>query len=268
MSHYRLNRRELCLALAAAPLALGLRGTTGAAGLARAFGLRYMLASSMYGTLKLEKILPEVRKTGADSVDLWPRPHGDQREQMDQMGHERFRELLRRHSVRLGATTRYDLGPLRLEDEMRLLQQFGGSLLVSGSVGPRGASGAELKQAVHRFAEQMKPHAAAAEEAGVRIGIENHGHALICSPDSLRWFAEAARSPNLGIALAPYHLPQDERLLAKLIEDLGPKLVHFYAWQYGRGCQTKLPKSEELEQMPGRGKLDFRPLLAALGKIA
>jgi sugar phosphate isomerase/epimerase len=30
---------------------------------------------------------------------------------------------------------------------------------------------------------------------------------------------------------------------------------------------TKLPKPQELEQMPGRGKLDFAPLLAALKEI-
>jgi sugar phosphate isomerase/epimerase len=29
----------------------------------------------------------------------------------------------------------------------------------------------------------------------------------------------------------------------------------------------KLPKAQELEQMPGRGVLDFRPVLAALKKI-
>ena len=74
-------------------------------------------------------------------------------------------------------------------------------------------------------------------------------------------------SPKLGVALAPYHLPQDERLLARLIEDLGPGLVHFYAWQFGRGCMEKLPKQQELQQMPGRGKLDFKPLLTALKRI-
>ncbi len=52
-----------------------------------------------------------------------------------------------------------------------------------------------------------------------------------------------------------------------MIEDLGPKLVHFYAWQYGKGCFEKLPKSEELLQLPGRGPLDFGPLMAALKKV-
>ena len=125
----------------------------------------------------------------------------------------------------------------------------------------------QRRDSAETYRQGGREELAAAEEAGVTIGIENHGHALIATPDSIRYFAELAGSPNLGIALAPYHLPQDEDLLGRLIEDLGPKLVHFYAWQHGMGCMTKLPKEEELQQMPGRGPLDFRPLLAALAKI-
>ncbi|GAG42036.1 unnamed protein product, partial [marine sediment metagenome] len=72
---------------------------------------------------------------------------------------------------------------------------------------------------------------------------------------------------HIGIALAPYHLPQDPALIAQLIEDLGDHLVHFYAWQHGAGCHEKRPKEEELLQMPGRGDLDFVPILAALKAI-
>ena len=164
-------------------------------------------------------------------------------------------------------TTRYDLGPLKLQDELRVLGRFGGTSIVAGSVGPKNLSGKECKRAVGQFVQKMKPHVAVAEEEGVTIAIENHANALIATPDSIRYLAELSPSPRLGVAFAPYHLPQDEQLLARLIEDLGPKLVHFYAWQYGQGCMTKLPKARELEQMPGRGKLDFRPLLAALKKI-
>jgi sugar phosphate isomerase/epimerase len=221
----------------------------------------------MYGKLKLEGVVPEVRKTGADCIDLWPLRHADQREQMEAMGHEKFAQLLAAHHVKLGMTTRYDLGPFGLQDEMRVLHKFGGRLVISGSQGPRDVSGEEAKRAVKQFIDKMKPHVEVAEELGVTIGIENHGHALVASPDSLRYFAELTPSKNLGIALAPYHLPQDEKLLAGLIEDLGPALAHFYAWQHGQGCMEKLPKEQELEQMPGRGKLDFKPLLAALAKI-
>ena len=41
----------------------------------------------------------------------------------------------------------------------------------------------------------------------------------------------------------------------------------FYAWQHGMGCHKKLPKEQELLQMPGRGKLDFTPILSALRDI-
>lgn len=232
-----------------------------------AFRLRYILASSLFGKMRLEEVVPEVRKTGTEWLDIWPEVHANHREQMDALGRDRFAALLARHGARLGMTTRYDLGPFRLREEIKVVRDLGGSLIVTGSQGPRGLVGDECKRAVGAFIEKMKPHVAAAEEAGVTIAIENHAHALVASIDSLRYFAEFAKSPRLGIALAPYHLPQDPSLLARLIEDLGPKVVHFYAWQEGRGCFQKLPKDEELEQLPGRGKLDFRPILAALRKI-
>jgi sugar phosphate isomerase/epimerase len=263
-----LTRREFCRASAALVTAAAMPSKPLAvAATQEPFRLRYALASCMYGKLPLAQIVPEVPKTGAAWLDLWALPHGDQREQMDVLGREKFQALLAVHNVRLGMTTRYDLGPFRLQDELRLLSKLGGRLIVTGSGGPSEPSGAEAKRAVARFVEQMKPHVAVAEECGVTIAIENHAQSLLHTPDSFRYLAELSPSPRLGIAMAPYHLPQDERLLASLISDLGPRLVHFYAWQHGRGCMTKMPKAEELQQMPGRGKLDFRPLLAALRKI-
>ena len=267
MDKTALDRRQMCRLLAAGPAALALGAGRRAVAESKPLALRYVLASSMYGTLKLEDIVPEVRKAGADSIDLWPRRHADQREQMDAMGHEKFAQLLAEHNVSLGMITRYDLGPFGLQDEMRVLQKFGGRLVISGSHGPRDVEGEEAKQAVKQFIDQMKPHVEVAEELGVTIGIENHASALLSTLDSLRYFAEFTPSPNLGVALAPYHLPQDVGVLAGLMEDLGPALAHFYAWQHGQGCMEKLLKAQELEQMPGRGSLDFKPLLAALEKI-
>jgi sugar phosphate isomerase/epimerase len=267
MANTTLNRRQMCQLLAAGPTAFGLAASWLVAEEPKPFALRYVLASSMYGTLKLEDILPEVRKTGADAIDLWPLPHADQRGQMEAMGREKFVDLLAVHDVKLGMTTRYDLGPFGLQQEMHVLHAFGGRLVISGSHGPPDVAGAEAKRAVQQFIEQMKPHVHVAEELGVVIGIENHQHALLSTPDSLRYFAEFSPSRNLGVALAPYHLPQDENLLAQLIGDLGPALVHFYAWQHGQGCMNAQPKEQELEQLPGRGKLNFQPLLDAMNKI-
>lgn len=94
------------------------------------FAFRYIVGSSMYGELPLAEILREVNKTGAQHIDIWPRKHGNQREQVEEM------------------------------------------------------------KAVKVFTEELKPHADAAGEAGVRIGIENHANNLIDSADSLKWLIE------------------------------------------------------------------------------
>ena len=229
--------------------------------------MTYILASSLYGKIRLEEIVPEVHKTGAEHIDIWPLGHADQREQMEKMGHDRFAELLAEHEVKLGILTHYDLGPYGLQAEMKVAQKLGGKILICGSDRLSSEGGKSLKQQVKDFLERLKPHAEAAARAGVIIGVENHGNSLISSPDSIRYFGELAESEQLGIALAPYHLPQDPDLIAGLIKGLGPKLVHFYAWQHGKGAVKKLPKEEEMFQMPGYGPMDFTRILGALREI-
>ena len=233
----------------------------------RQFELNYILASCMYGTLPLAEIVPEVKKVGSEHIDIWPRIHGNQREQVASMGSTAFAELLATHRVGLGISTRFDLGPFGLEEEMVFAHEFGASLIVTGSKGPKGLVGEELRAAVADFAEALKPHIAAAEKHDITISIENHSSALIESPDSMKWLIELTASPHIGIALAPYHLPDDAQLVAQLIENLGQGVALFYAWQHGMGCHEKLPKEQELMQMPGRGSLDFAPILSALKKI-
>jgi len=50
------------------------------------FRFKYLLASCMYGYTDIHEIIPDVSKTGASAVDLWPMVHGNQREQLDKMG--------------------------------------------------------------------------------------------------------------------------------------------------------------------------------------
>jgi len=231
------------------------------------FKLKYIVGSCMYGYMDLATIVPEVVKTGATALDIWPKVHGNQREQLAEMGEEKFAALLKNHNVQLGCITQYKLGPFNLQDEMKLAARLGCHTMITGGKGPKGLTGAPLKAAVKEFIEKMKPQLEVAAETGVTIAIENHGNNLIESPDSLKWLAELRPSKHLGVALAPYHLEQDANKLAELIETLGDSLVMFYAWQHGEGCMTKMPKEKELLQMPGRGPLDFAPLLAALRKI-
>jgi sugar phosphate isomerase/epimerase len=219
--------------------------------------LRYVVSTSMYGVNPITEIVPEVRKTGASYLDIWPKPQGNQRVQIDEMGLDNFISLLRRHNARVGVLSRYDLGPFKLRDEFPVAKKLGATTIVTGSQRSRDLSGEALKTAVKDFAEQMRTHAEEAQSSGVSIAVENHGGALLNTPDSLKWFAEFAPEKGLQIAFAPYHLEQKPAAIASLIEALGNRIGFLYVWQHGK----------EHEQLPGRGPLDFAPVVAALRKI-
>jgi sugar phosphate isomerase/epimerase len=262
------TRRGFLSAAAAMTLTAASHGRDGGPAVPSPFKLRYLLGSCLYGYMDMGTILPHVAGTGAEALDIWPKVHGSQREQLDDMGEERFAALLARHNVRLGCITQYRLGPFNLLDELRLAARLGCRTVVTGGKGPKGLAGGELKAAVRAFVAQMAPTLETADETGVTVAIENHGNNLIDSPDALKWLMEFRPSKHLGVALAPYHLPQDAGLLASLIRALGNEcLAVFYAWQHGEGCMTRMPKEKELLQMPGRGPLDFKPLVAALREI-
>lgn len=246
----QITRRAVCQAMSA--------GLSAWSATARGAGQRadvpgeYLLASAMYGTLPLKEVLAEVRKTGAGRIDLWRRPHANHWEQVSKLGEDKFADLLKEHDLQLGAVTFWDGD---FENSLRFAARHGAPIVVTGFV-PKA-------RALRAFQRKIKKHLALAEELKVTLAIENHG----ASFDDIRRFAESADFPCLGVALAPYHLPQDETQLAKLVANLGPKLKLFYAWQHGMGCMKKLPKEQELLQMPGRGKLNFAPIVEALRKI-
>lgn len=253
-----MNRRRFLQSIAAATAAPAFAAEV-------PWKLNYMLASAMYGSLPLAEILPEVKKTGATGIELWPKKHGTQREEMDAIGHDKFAAMLKEHGIGFGGSTRYDLGPFGLTEEIAVVKKLGGTFIVTGGAGEFKVSPEQLKANVKAFVEKMKPHAALAAENGVEIGIENHINNLIDTPDSLLWLADDIRNiPGIGIALAPYHLPQDTKLLSDLITHIDKKMTLFYTWEHGMGCMKPMPKAEELQQLPGRGKLDWKPLLAAL----
>ena len=96
----KLTRRQFCAASAAACASTSLR-TFAVAVEPAPPALRYIVGSCMYGYESLASILPEVRKCGATAIDLWPKVHGSQREQLDELGEEKFRSLLEAHDVSL-----------------------------------------------------------------------------------------------------------------------------------------------------------------------
>ncbi|MBI1370698.1 MAG: TIM barrel protein [Planctomycetes bacterium] len=264
----RPTRRRFCQSVLASVAALGL--PRGSFADTSAFKLRYILASAMYGTTALADILPEVHKAGATALDIWPKPHGNQREQVDELGVDAFETLLQKNHVPLGCITCYAYGPFGLQPQMQLAQQVGSrqTVFVTGASGPKGQTGDALDKAVAQFVEKMKPHHDAAAKFDYTIAIENHVNSLIESPESMRRLAEHTTDmPHLGIAFGPHHLEQDAAMQAKLIEDLGPCVKFFYAQQHGKGASKPQPVEDEHMQMPGNGPLDFKPLVQSLKKI-
>lgn len=231
------------------------------------FKFNYLVGSCLYGYAKLEDILPEVKKAGASSIDIWPMIHGNQREQIDEMGEDKFAELLKKNDVTLGCLSQYKLGPFDLSEELRFAKRFGCHTIVVNAKGPMNVQGSELKSAIASFAEQFKPTLDAAAEAGVSIAVENHSKNIIATPDAIRWLRELCPHPSMSIALAPYHLDQDPALICDLIHFLGPSISIFYAWQHGNGSMQEQPKEKERLQLPGKGSLDFAPIVKSLQQI-
>jgi sugar phosphate isomerase/epimerase len=231
--------------------------------------LRYVLSSALYGEMPLETILPEVSKAGCEAIDIWCRVHGNQREQIAEMGDDAFAALLEKYHTKLGVSTRYPLGPFKLQEEMAWLKKLGGKIVLTGCSGPKNPEGAEAKAAIQKFIEDMKPHIAKAEELGVAIAIENHINTALHHPDSLRYFAEFNHSPALGVALAFHHLHPWQDQIPALIRDLGvAQLPFIYFQEHSEGISKKVAKEIEMQQMPGfGGTLDYREVLKALREI-
>ncbi len=258
-----MNRRTFCQLTSAAALASTSRATK----TEQNFKLNYLVSSAMYGTTPLAEVLPEISMAGTSAIDIWPRPHANHREQIAEMGLDALEELLKKSKVQLGVLTHYKLGPFGLGLELPIAKRFGCHLIVCGARGNKSAKGDELKAAVKGFVDQMMPHADAAGEHGVTIAIENHSGQILTTTDGMKWFAEFATHPHLGLAFAPHHLPQDARMQGELIPELGNKIAFFYGQQFGTGSHQKQPRDKELLQMPGRGPLDFTPLLRGLKKV-
>lgn len=235
------------------------------------FKLRYVLNSAMFGEMSLGDILPEIKKVGAESIDIWRKVHGNQREQITEMSDEACKALLKKHDAKISMSTCYPLGPTGLQEEMVWLQQYGGKIIVAGSgkYPDSEPSGAAAREQVKKMLEVLKPHVAKAEETGITIALENHVGQCLHHPDSLRYFVEFNKSSNLGIAFAPHHLHEWESDIPQLIRNLGDANIPFmYFQEHSAGIFEKKPKEIEMQQLPGfGGGLDYRLIVSALRDI-
>lgn len=261
-----MNRRNACRLIGSTLMVpSALRAAEGAD-----FKIRYVLSSALYGDLPLDEVLGEVKKSGAESVDIWRKVHATHREQITEMGDEAFQALLRKHGVPMSVSTCYPLGPFKQDDELRWVKKNGGIMTVcgSGKMGDADVSGAEAKAQVTAFFEKLKPHYELAEELGVTMAIENHKNSMLSSPDSIRYFVDLNPSKAVGIAFAPHHLHDAVDQIPALIRHCGKENLPFiYFQEYHLSSKQQMPKEEELKQLPGFGSLDYVPIVAAMKEI-
>ncbi len=262
-----MNRREACRVFGGALVFPAILK----AAQKKSLKLNYTLSSALYGEMALDVILPEIAKAGCQSIDIWRRRHGNQREQIAEMGDAACQALLEKHSAQISVSTCYPLGPLGLQEEMEWLHQYGGKVIVTGSgrYPDSDPVGAAAKAQVKTMLETLKPHVAKAEENGITIALENHSKQLLYHPDALRYFAEYNKSPNLGVAFAPHHLHLFEDEIPSLVHDLGNENIPFmYFQEHSEGIFVKTSKEIEMQQLPGYGGgLDYRLIVAALRDI-
>lgn len=231
---------------------------------------RYVLSSAMYGDMTVDTVLGEVKKAGCDSVDIWRKVHGTQREQIEEMGDEAFQALLKKHGIPLGVSTCYPLGPFKQDEEMRWVKKNGGLMTIcgTGNMGEKNPQGSEAKKQVRTFFEKLKPHYELAEELGITMALENHGNSMLSHPDSIRYFIELNPSTRVGIAFAPHHLHDFIEEIPKLIREIGAEQMPFiYFQEHHPSSKKTMAKEEELKQLPGFGSLDYGPILAAMREI-
>ncbi|MBM4079521.1 MAG: sugar phosphate isomerase/epimerase [Planctomycetes bacterium] len=214
---------------------------------------RFSVSTIMYPDSPLEVALEEIAKTGCQAVDLW---EGHAKMQTNHMQWvefhrgEHLRRIVESFGLKLFAFSIYwSPGDKRLQ-RLEWLKDAGGEVAVLGG-------GAGAGQPVEAGVSALQPLVEKAEKLGVKIAGENHGGSSLCSIASMREFVRLAKSPSLGIALAPYHVMGAKESVPEAIEAIGPKLFFFYAWQRAPG----------LKELPGDGALDFLPVLKALRKV-
>ncbi len=260
------SRREFLTSLAGAAVVASGAGRAAAAQ-DGAFRLRHVLSTSIYGTLPVADIAAEATPADWAGLDIWGGRWGNQREQIAALGVERFAALLQARKTRVCCFTCMDTGFLEAQEPLRMMRALGGDTIVAmlpgGIARAKELRGDELRRGIRATVEKMKPIIALAGEQGVKLAIENHSGGLLATPESLPMLLDAIPERHVGVALAPYHLPQEPELLGKLAGELGERVLFFYAWQHGDGSGDLAP-SKQRRQLPGVGPLDFKPMLAAL----
>lgn len=220
----------------------------------RKWKMKLSTSSIQFSSLPIEEACRRIAALGFSGIDIWCAYQncGHLDDCLERLGPEGLVALLKETKLELTAFSTYVGGFAKYA---KLLGEAGGGVAVQGSAAP--CDPAELTARMRQFLEELKPLVELAEETGTHLAIENHGHALLDGLDSFKAFVDLNESPQLGLALAPYHLQAIEASTPKAIEICGKQLFFFYAWQ----------NAPELKQLPGHGPTDCKPWIEALARI-
>ncbi len=256
----RLGRRQFLAAAAATCASTGLASLTADAR-ANPWTMRLSFSSVMLGDLPIEDVCERAARLGFEAIDIWC-PFGSCRHLADvveRLGPDDLKELLGRHKLALSAFTTYTTKQetAGFPAYTDFIGQFGGGVVVRESAYVQVKS-EDLTAAMSNFFEKLKPQIEQAAASKVTLAIENHGDALLGSPDSFKAFVDLNPAPEqVGLAVAPYHLQNIKASVEDVIRTAGSQLLFFYAWQSARG----------MNQLPGHGPANFAPWLEALAGI-
>lgn len=204
--------------------------------------------------LPIEQACERIARLGFEAIDIWSAhqgcPHLD--DIAKRLGSDGLKKLLAKHQLKLFAFSVYRGGYERYAE---LLGKAGGGVAIRGST--KACKPEELTTRMREFIDGLKPLIELAEKYNSYLAIENHGNALLCSPDSLKAFVDINTSPRLGIALAPYHIQTLKASVPQAIRICGKQLFFFYAWQH----------FPDAKQLPGIGPTDMTPWMQALADI-
>jgi len=216
--------------------------------------MRLSTSSIHFMQLPIEKACEKIAKLGFEAIDIWSAhdgcPHLD--DVQKRLGPEGLREMLAKNKLKLCGFSVYRGGYARYAE---LLGKAGGGVAIQGSAPP--CESEELTSRMRQFIERLKPLVELAQDHDSYLAIENHGHALLDSLDSLKAFVDMNSSPRLGIALAPYHIQTLKASVPEAIRICGKQLFFFYAWQHHPGAK----------QLPGIGPTSMTPWIRALADI-
>ncbi len=250
-----MNRRNFLRVLSTGP-ALAAAGYAAAgcgATQRRRRDVRISASSALFRNSTLEDACGRIGGVDFEAIDLWGAEGCRHLEDAEQrLGADGLRELLSRNGLRPWAFT---IDPGTYDRHAAFIGELGGGVIVQSA--PPGVPPSELSARMRDFIQSLQPAADLAASHNSRIAVINGGGSLLNTLDSIKAFTDLNSHPNLGIALAPYHLQAIGVSVPEAIHTAGSQLQFFHAWQYAQG----------LRQLPLYGPADFRPWFDALSAV-